>query len=65
MDAFSLAMDYISWHNFGEFTFNEIYAAIDIAFSQYYEGDSETWNYAFNKLGGICYNRHNNKNAWD
>ena len=48
-----------------EFTFNEIYAAIDIAFSQYYEGDSETWNYAFNKLGGICYNRHNNKNAWD
>ena len=48
-----------------QFSFNEIYEAIDIAFSQYYEGSSETWNYAFNKIGGICYNRHNNKNAWD
>ena len=48
-----------------QFSFNEIYEAIDISFSQYYEGDSETWNKAFNKIGGICYNRHNNKNAWD
>ena len=48
-----------------QFSFNEIYDAIDISFSKYYDGDDKSWNKAFNKIGGICYNRHNNKNAWD
>lgn len=48
-----------------EFSFGEVIEAVDISFSQYYDGDSESWNKALDKLGGICYNRKHNKNSWD
>lgn len=48
-----------------QFSFEEVFEAVEISFSQYYEGDSGSWDKAFNKIGGICYNRHNNKNSWD
>lgn len=31
--------------------------AVDIAFDKYYDGSSEGWDEAFNKIGGICYNK--------
>lgn len=37
--------------------FAEVTTAIEISFNRYFEGDSETWNYAFHKVGGVCYNR--------
>lgn len=43
----------------GQFTFEEIIAAADIAFERYYWGSSNSWNEAFRKIGGICYNRRN------
>ena len=39
------------------FGFNEVYTAAEIAIDRYYYGDEESWNEAFNKIGGICYNR--------
>lgn len=40
------------------FGFDEVYEAADIAFSKYYKEDKEsTWDFAFDKIGGICYNR--------
>lgn len=39
------------------FSFSEVVEAIDISFSRYYENDQESWLYAFNKIGGVCYNR--------
>jgi hypothetical protein len=35
----------------------EVMVAIDIAFDYYFDGDDDTWERAFNKIGGICYNR--------
>lgn len=46
-----------------EFSFVEVCDAIDIAFNSYYKGDEKTWNIAFNKIGGICYNRRRNGDA--
>lgn len=40
-----------------QFSFAEIIDAIDITMAQYYKGDSKSWNYAWSKVGGICYNR--------
>lgn len=48
-----------------QFSHQEILEAIDIAFSKYFKFDEKSWNYAFNKIGGICYNRKNNRNSWD
>lgn len=40
------------------FSFQEVIEAIDISFSRYYnEGLPHTWDIAFNKIGGVCYNR--------
>lgn len=39
------------------FSFNEVYEATDIAIYQYYRGTSSSWLNAFDKIGGICYNR--------
>ena len=39
------------------FGFAEVSTAFDISFDRYFEGDSKTWNYAFHKVGGVCYNR--------
>lgn len=43
------------------FGYNEVWEATDIAFMQYYDGDSESFNYACNKIGGICHNRRKQK----
>lgn len=39
------------------FGFQEVYTATEIAFEKYYHDDDASWEYAFNKIGGICYNR--------
>lgn len=48
-----------------EFDLYNVLSAIEISVSQYYDGSPESAEKAFNKLGGICYNRKNNKNAWE
>lgn len=40
-----------------QFTLDEIYTAIDIAFMQYYDGTPQSIEKIVNKIGGICYNR--------
>ena len=40
------------------FGFAEAFESVQIAFEKYYiDEDEETWRYAFQKVGGICYNR--------
>ena len=39
------------------FPFDEVCEATEIAFSTYYRCTDETWEKAFNMIGGICYNR--------
>lgn len=43
------------------FSYNEVYEATEIAFDHYYDGSERSWNKAFGKLGGICYNRRKKK----
>lgn len=43
------------------FSYNEVYEATEIAFDHYYDGSERSWNKAFSKLGGICYNRRKKK----
>ena len=45
-----------------KFTLSEILDASDIAINQYYDGSSESWNEAFNKIPGICQNKRIPKN---
>ena len=45
-----------------KFTLSEILDASDIAINQYYDGSSESWNEAFNKIPGICKNKRIPKN---
>lgn len=45
----------------GRFSYTEVYDAVEIAFSYYYKGTDASWNKAFNKIGGICYNRRKQK----
>lgn len=40
-----------------EFSIQLVMDAVEIAFDQYYTGSSESWNYAFDKIGGICRNK--------
>ena len=40
-----------------QFGFDEVYEATVIAIDRYYTGDERSWNEAFRKIGGICYNR--------
>lgn len=35
----------------------EYYRSYDISFSRYYNGNTTSWNFAWNKVGGVCYNR--------
>lgn len=42
------------------FSFDEVFTAFEISFDRYFKGDSQSWNFAFNKVGGICYNRRKN-----
>lgn len=39
------------------FGFKEVYTAVEISFDKYYHDSQKSWEYAFNKIGGICYNR--------
>lgn len=39
------------------FGFNEVYTASEIAIDRYYNGSERSWHNAFEKIGGICYNR--------
>jgi hypothetical protein len=39
------------------FGYNDAYEATDIAINQYYDGSEKSWQNAFSKIGGICYNR--------
>ena len=40
-----------------QFSFDEVYDATSISFEKYYNGTEKSWDVAFNKIGGICYNR--------
>lgn len=42
------------------FTLDEILEAIDIALDYYYDGDADSCSWAWEKVGGICYNRRKN-----
>ena len=39
------------------FGFDEVYQATEMAIDRYYNGSEKSWDNAFNKIGGICYNR--------
>ena len=40
------------------FLFPEVVEAIDISFSRYFHtGNTRSWEHAFSKIGGVCYNR--------
>lgn len=40
-----------------EFSIQLVLDAVDIAFDKYYNGSEESWQDAFNKIGGICHNK--------
>ena len=40
-----------------QFSFHEVVDGIDLSFSRYYDDDEGSWALAFNKIGGVCYNR--------
>lgn len=42
-----------------EFSLMSVLEGAEIAFNQYYKGTSESWNYAFDRIGGICKNKTN------
>ena len=44
-----------------KFGFNEVYEAAEIAIDRYYDGTEKSWDNAFNKVGGICYNRRKDR----
>lgn len=39
------------------FSFQEVIEAIDISFSRYFNNNSYSFDRAFDKIGGVCYNR--------
>lgn len=41
----------------------EVLQAAEIAIGRYYDGSSDSWNEAFDKMGGICYNRKKARDA--
>lgn len=43
-----------------QFSFDEVFKAIDISYARYFKNDDKSWEHAFSKLGGICYNRRQN-----
>ena len=44
------------------FSFQEVIEAIDISFSKYYDDSPWSFNKAFEKIGGVCYNRRKQRN---
>ena len=47
-------------HDFG---FNEVFEALQISIDQYYNGSRYSLNNVVKKVGGICYNRRNQRRA--
>ena len=45
------------------FGFDEVYECTEIAMFTYFDETWESVEYAFNKIGGICYNRAHNIGA--
>ena len=39
------------------FGFDEVYTSTQISFDRYYDGSDESWETAFYRIGGVCYNR--------
>ena len=39
------------------FGFDEVYEAVIISLDRYFTGSERSWQFAFSKVGGICYNR--------
>ena len=46
-----------------EFSIQLVLDAVDIAFDKYYDGSEKGWEDAFNKIGGICYNKTHKNNG--
>lgn len=46
------------------FSFNEVATAVEIAFDSYWDGSEDSWHRAYNKIGGICYNRRMQKDGY-
>ena len=40
-----------------QFGFHAVNVATEISFDRYFDGSEESWNEAFRKIGGVCYNR--------
>lgn len=40
-----------------QFGFSEVYEATEISLDRYYFGTDRSWDNAYRKIGGICYNR--------
>jgi hypothetical protein len=47
------------------FTYNEVYEATRIAYRAYYKDTEPSWSQAFNKIGGVCYNRRKQEDNGD
>lgn len=43
-----------------QFSMEEVYEGIDIAFGQYDDGTTDSWEFALKKIGGVCFNRRKN-----
>lgn len=43
------------------FSYTAVYDATRIAFAKYYRGTEKSWQYAFKKIGGVCYNKWKQK----
>lgn len=41
----------------GRFGFEEVYISLQISFDRYFTGSETSWDHAFSKVGGVCYNR--------
>ena len=48
-----------------QFQLVEILDALDIAFAQYYKGDTASAERILDKVGGICYNRRKQREEED
>jgi hypothetical protein len=46
------------------FGFEEVFTSSQISFDRYYNDTDYTWDKAFKKIGGICYNRKHGR-TWD
>ena len=46
------------------FGFEAVFSSTQISFERYFSGDMRSWEYAFSKIGGVCYNRKHGR-TWD